>query len=294
MKNCGIVKDLLPLVAEDMASNETKAFVAAHIETCEACRKELETLKTPVETDPAAPLKTVRRNVKRHGWLIAGLIACLVAALLIGMFARLMKPIPIHTVEEAFETVSVKPEVHSEEMNGDDMVLYFTHAMAVQIQQERTGGEIFLCAYTTLWNELFPERNAWGGTGIALTEDIDAVFFEPMNNTEHTVLYQREGYEPEAGYALPRLVLNYYFALALAGTAVLAVAWFVLRLLKKEKASRIFGLLLLIAACGSLAFLAAGFPATTIAPVRELLFVCIIAALLIGAGLCGRKLLRKE
>jgi hypothetical protein len=56
----------------------------------------------------------------------------------------------------------------------------------------------------------------------------------------------------------------------------------------------VFGVLLLIAASGVLAFLFAGFPATTIAPVRELAFVLVIALLLIGAGLCGRRLLKKE
>ena len=54
------------------------------------------------------------------------------------------------------------------------------------------------------------------------------------------------------------------------------------------------GVLLLVAGSFVLAFLAAGFPATTIAPVRELSFVLAVAVLLIGAGLCGRKLMRKD
>ena len=63
---------------------------------------------------------------------------------------------------------------------------------------------------------------------------------------------------------------------------------YTLLLLKKQKARHIFGVLLLIPASFVLAFLAAGFPATTIAPMRELLFVCFIAVLLIGAGLSAR------
>lgn len=290
MKDCGIVKDLLPLVAEDMASNETKAFVAAHIETCEACKKELKALKSPVETDPAAPLKSVRKSVKRHGWLIAGLIACLVAALLIGAVARLTKPIPIHSVEEAFADVSVTPEVHQQH---DELVLYYTHAMTVHVKTETVDGEMFVYAYTTLWNQLFPERNTWGGSGIPLYENIKAVYFEPMDNTEHVLLYARDGYMPEAGFALPRLVMNYYFAIALVATVVLFIPWLVL-LLKKKKARRIFDIMLLIPTCGTVAFLFAGFPATTISPLRDLIFVCIIALLLLGTGLCARKLLRKE
>ena len=162
-----------------------------------------------------------------------------------------------------------------------------------KIEIERTGNELFVCAYTTLWRMWFGKDREPEQAQIDLS-DVDAVYFEPFNNTEHEVLFERDGYTHEAGFALPRLVMNYYFLMALAGTVVLAVVWFVLRLLKKQKASRVFGVLLLIAASGVLAFLFAGFPATTIAPARELIFVCIIAALLIGGGICGRKLLRKE
>ena len=288
MKNCGIVKDLLPLVAEDMASEETKAFVEEHIATCEACKQELEALKTPVETDPAAPLKTVRKSVKRHGLLIAGLIACLVCALLLGAFARLTKPIPVQSVEEAFVDVSVTREVHQQH---DELVLYYTHPMTVHVETENENGEIFIYASTTLWNQLFPEKGTWGGSGIPLHENIKAVYFEPMNNTEHVLLYARDGYVTESGFALPRLVMNYYFAIALMAAVLMFVPWLVLLLAKKTKARRIFDVLLLIPACGTLAFLAAGFPATTIEPLRDLVFVCIIAALLFFAGLCGRKLL---
>lgn len=319
MKDCGIVKDLLPLVAENMASEESTAFVKEHLNVCEDCRKAYEEMKTPVETDSTAPLKTVRKAVKRRGWLIAGLIACLVAALLVGVFARLTKPIPIHSAEEAFASIKIMPEISAPSETADT-VLYLTYdeSTSVKIENVHPGQyksdyrqwmeqwipdekivvmpdshEISIYAYTTLWDQMISQNDTWAGFGIALTGDVDAVFFEPYNNTEHEVLYLREGYTPEAGFALPRLVMNYYFLIALAGTALLAVVWFVLRLLKKEKARRVFGVLLLIAASGVLAFLFAGFPATTIAPVRELAFVCIIAALLFGAGLCGRKLLEK-
>ena len=397
MKDCGIVKDLLPLYAEDMASEESAAFVKVHLETCEYCRKAYEEMKTPVEAEPAAPLKTVKRAVKKRGWLIAGLIACLVAALLLGAFARLTKPIPVTSSGEAFDSIEIRrksveivegadihlknvavvtpepagftlpgtedqdmelvkaaqqqiliivdgvsqeqlcyvvlpdgksaltdtvyseqdadatPKPYSEisfqivagaqdtsaettdpEIVGIPQRLLLTADPSVEkIEIEKTGNELFVCAYTTLWRTWFADDKEPEQAQIALS-DVDAVFFEPFNNTEHETLYVRDGYTPEAGFALPRLVMNYYFLMALAGTIVLAVVWFVLRLLKKQKASRVFGVLLLIAASGVLAFLFAGFPATTIEPLRDLIFVCIIAALLIGAGLCGRKLLQKN
>ena len=88
--------------------------------------------------------------------------------------------------------------------------------------------------------------------------------------------------------------MNNYFMIALIGTAVLFVVWLVLLLTKKRKARKVFDILLILAGGFTLAFLAAGFPATTISPLRDLMFVCVIGLLLIGAGLCGRGLLRRE
>lgn len=282
MKDCGIVKDLLPLVAENIASEESTAFVKTHLETCADCKRAFEDMKAPVRTEPAAPLKTVKRTVKKRGLLIAGLIACLVAALLVGVFARLMKPIVIQSAYEAFESVHIDP---------DRIFLYQTQN--TNLVTEKDGGIVYVGAYTTLWDEWTGKATHWSSTELPL-DGVDAILFEPYDGTEHEILYQRDGYPVEAGFALPRLVMNYYFAIALAGTVVLAVVWLVLRLTKKEKACRVFEILLLAPLSGTLAFLFAGFPATTIAPVRELAFVCLIALLLFFAGLSARALLKKE
>ena len=342
MKDCGIVKDLLPLYTEDMASEESAAFVKEHLETCEDCRKAYEEMKTPVETEPAAPLKSVKRTVKKRGLLLAGLIACLVAALLFGMFARLKKAIPVNSSAAAFESIEIDGGIQYE-MHGNDIYLknievdpetgeaFFiaddgerislrdltVHGSDGRFELETDGekllgklvlkadpsvdgiiiqginGEQFVTAYTTLWREWF-ERGKEAIVAQLPLYDVDAVFFEPYDNTEHEVLYLREGYTPEAGLALPRLIMNYYFLIALSLTIILFVPWFVLLLKKNQKARRVFDILLLIPFCCTFAFLFAGFPATTIAPVRELAFVCIIALLLIVAGLCARKLLRKD
>ena len=282
MKDCGIVKDLLPLMAEDMASEESIAFVRKHLETCADCRKAYEEMKAPVEAELAAPLKTVKKAVKRRGLLIAGLIACLVAALIFGVFARLTKPIVIHSAYEAFESVRI---------DENQVRLYPTQN--TRLMQENETGTVHIGAYTTLWDLWTEGPDRFHSYEVNLN-GVDAILFEPYDNTDHEILYQREGYPVEAGFALPRLVMNYYFLIAAIGTAVLAIAWLVLLLLKKRTARRVLGVLLLIAGSFVLAFLAAGFPATTIAPVRELAFVLVVTLLLIGAGLCGRTLLRRE
>ena len=68
MKNeCSIVRDLLPLYAEDMLSPETSEFVAEHLKGCDGCREEFERTKElePAHCDvsDAAPLKLIRKRL---------------------------------------------------------------------------------------------------------------------------------------------------------------------------------------------------------------------------------------
>jgi len=69
MRNeCNIIRDILPLYVENMVSEDTSEFVKEHLESCPACRAELEKLREPVEvqTEPqpdmdAAPLKRLKK-----------------------------------------------------------------------------------------------------------------------------------------------------------------------------------------------------------------------------------------
>ena len=45
---CNIIRDLLPLCIEDMASPDSAVFVGKHLEKCEECRREMSRLKDPV------------------------------------------------------------------------------------------------------------------------------------------------------------------------------------------------------------------------------------------------------
>ena len=46
--DCEVIRDLLPLYAEQMASPASTALVEEHLQTCEACRAELEQMRLPV------------------------------------------------------------------------------------------------------------------------------------------------------------------------------------------------------------------------------------------------------
>ena len=53
--DCCVVRDLLPSYLEGLTEEETARAVAAHLESCEACRKLAEDLRgeVPVEKAPS-------------------------------------------------------------------------------------------------------------------------------------------------------------------------------------------------------------------------------------------------
>ena len=66
--SCNIIRDLLPLYAEDLASDDTRALVDEHLCDCTECTNILENMKqktpVPVETTPDS-LNKVKRIIRR-------------------------------------------------------------------------------------------------------------------------------------------------------------------------------------------------------------------------------------
>lgn len=70
MKNeCSIVRDLLPLYAEGMLSEDSAAFVKEHLDTCEECRAlsagEEPSAPTDADTEQRTGEAGVLRTLKR-------------------------------------------------------------------------------------------------------------------------------------------------------------------------------------------------------------------------------------
>ncbi len=67
---CEVIKDLLPLYMEDMASGESAKLVEAHLSSCDECKQELEDMKAvrviPVQTDPETLRRLKTAIVKRR------------------------------------------------------------------------------------------------------------------------------------------------------------------------------------------------------------------------------------
>ena len=95
MKNeCHIVRDLMPLYTEGMLSNESAAFVKAHLETCEDCRGAYGGEEKPTVTEAdtaqqrageAGVLRTLKKKLRKQTWcaiIITAAVVLLVTLLL--------------------------------------------------------------------------------------------------------------------------------------------------------------------------------------------------------------------
>ncbi len=88
---CELIRDLLPLYADGLCSEETNAQVEAHLESCEECRQKLAHYRANVgeeqklaAEDPSAihPMRKVKTKLRRRKWLSVTLcvLLCIVVA----------------------------------------------------------------------------------------------------------------------------------------------------------------------------------------------------------------------
>ena len=84
--SCGICRDLIPLVADEVAGEESKAAVEEHIRHCESCRKIYEENEPFPSPDDEKMLRSFRR------YRIINLICIILFGALIGVsFAESQK-----------------------------------------------------------------------------------------------------------------------------------------------------------------------------------------------------------
>lgn len=67
--SCGVIRDLLPLYADEVAGPESRALVEEHLNGCEGCRRELEQLtrnvSLPPEQNEEAEMKRWKKALSR-------------------------------------------------------------------------------------------------------------------------------------------------------------------------------------------------------------------------------------
>ena len=103
--NCDVIRDLLPLYAEDMVSDASRELVGAHFEECTECRKvyaemtarppEVQFTKEPAESFQ----KYVKKSKRSFGWKI--LLICVIVYIIqwVAVIALLYASVALAKVE---------------------------------------------------------------------------------------------------------------------------------------------------------------------------------------------------
>ena len=250
---CAAIRDLLPLYAEKMVEPETRQFVEEHLADCPECREKLSGIETgngkPVDT--AAPLQTLKKEVRRRRWFAVLMAALGVFVLVFSwMYQRSSFQMAVSWQEGLAEVKGVETAAHStlfyyslprvakgdngteplpeeeieEEMEGLTLLIDSSIAGAeAQVVTEEDGS-------TTAFVQGFTRRFDFA----ELTGVYNEMHFYPVPDR---VIY---GYsepqkllwgEPLSGGAevLPRLTLAYYVLIAVGLAAVLGILWFAFR-----------------------------------------------------------------
>lgn len=204
--SCDTIQDILPLVVEELASEDTEKLVNDHLKDCSQCRKEYEELK-PSKIDfgvkkelEAIPLKDVKRKLKNRNIYTGVLTAFIIALVLIIVFDKATKPIPLSFVaaiesteiEDGKVFIKFKPEV--------------SNYSIVSSSYDDINHEIM--AWKTNVSTLF-ERGEGKTTVISIDEEKPVLVRYISQDSElDTLIYgeYQEGYR----LTLPRLAMNYY------------------------------------------------------------------------------------
>lgn len=147
--HCNVIKDLLPLYAEGLVSQESKELIQEHLSGCEGCKKELEALekspKLPLDVDTTG-LKQISDMIRKKRILsVLTAVMTLVAVLVTGVIFMLT---PVYlTAGQAIEGVKLRED-------GGLAIDYSSGIMSYRSQMLFDRNEEFYLCSTTRYDWL--------------------------------------------------------------------------------------------------------------------------------------------
>ena len=239
--SCAVIRDLLPLYAEDLASEESKALVEEHLRGCPDCRRRLEELKTPATPAPdgAAALRAVKKDIRRKRLTAVLLAALLVFLPLFALLARSTDKVPLDYSEGMIAIERITDQNESLVLNCYGPISGVSDEL---VTDDETGeSTLFLQLWT---NRFYMATHNGKVVSLGTPDDTSVKVFYPVPDRviygfgeKQTLLYG----EPMNGgvQILPRLALSAYLYLASALALIFGILWLLLRKKKGADTLRI-------------------------------------------------------
>ena len=140
--SCDVIKDLLPLYVDKVASRDSRALVDEHIAVCDECREVLHKMTGVVaipvsiaaEQEEAAFLAKVENTIRKKNVRTAIVAAVISAAVIIGVYCLMCFPTKVIPYEEGLVDISVKDGKVYAQFAGDnyDGAYMFTEPVTVE------------------------------------------------------------------------------------------------------------------------------------------------------------------
>lgn len=281
MDNCNVVRDVLPLYAEELVCGDTKELLERHLEHCEGCRAELAKLRKPAGVVPdtdTAPLECLKRRLRRRR-MQAGFFAAVLALLFaVTVFSALTAPKYFPYSEDLLEI--------AEGPAGSVVIVFDERVTGYSVHKSfdsRRSAEVYrVSAWNTTW-DVYADRRGGQNMVVTPTDGSEVQIYYAQNDGSEDVLIYGQGADPDEGtVTLPRLILLPYFMVALLCFAGLLAVRAALR--GREAVTLWLDRLLPLPAAYMLAHLfTKGFSFKTYSPQRDLCFI-VLAAMLLYCG----------
>lgn len=270
--NCNIVKDILPLYADNIVSEDTKKLVEEHLLNCNDCKKELSLLKSDLETHTVvitekydiAFLKKIVLDIKKKRVFTAMLSATISAIVVILSYAYLTAPEYIPYTQSS--------EIITADDNNGDVTLSFVGEYELT---QREQGIYNISIYNTELNEIIGTTKSQTITVNPNNEEVNTIYYVSNGGQEDKVIYGKNPISNGGVMTLPRLFLNYYITLDMLIAFVLVVFFLIFR--KKEKVKAIIVKILFVPVSYFVSHvMITGFNATSYSATRDFYLILLL------------------
>ena len=217
MKNCNIVKDLIPLYKENLLSEESKTFVEDHLKSCSECENLLKD-KIELEKSESKPLDFVEKSIKKETRYFTLAVIALLGSILIFIISYLNTPRHIEYEKDLYKVY-----------RSDDIYTVEFSDKVSGIDYTNTEDAVYLDAYTTKYDEIFNKERP--NKSLTFHKDnLKTVLYQNHESIPNMVIGSGEIRQT----LLPRLLLGFYARLSIIGFLILGLIIFILEKFKKK------------------------------------------------------------
>ncbi|MDP4550095.1 zf-HC2 domain-containing protein [Alkalihalobacillus macyae] len=287
---CNMIRDILPLYVENMASQDTRDIVEEHISSCENCKKRLEEMRTfeepPVDTD-IAPLRNIQNTLRRKKLqtIILSVMVTLVFAVV--TMTYLTTPEYISYNENAVSII--------EKDDGTVLLNLSKEVSGFNVNQypaaDNSGYVYNITTWETIWHQKISKNNLENTVLNPNGETVASIYYYNTDGSENTLIYG-DPITNGSVMTLPRLVLTYYVLFAIGFTLFCGIGLVIFR--KNEKIRNGLEKIILLPISYLLAhLLIKGLHSATYLVGRDFYAILLVTIPLYFALLAGRNILKK-